>query len=160
MIIHYVLRYKTIYFRDYGNIEYFLSCSLMNAFKLDSQDGGRDPRKTGQSTDPYYRDQWAAPEKEIRTKNWTDLWINNEILQQTENRDKLLKRLTRHRDDADLRLEYNRARNKLARDIVNAKAEYYHNATEEHKHEPRKLWQLLKTTGYSEKSKDSPTIWY
>ncbi len=57
----------------------------------------------------------VAPEKEIRIKNRTDPWINNEILQQIENRDKLLKRLTRHRDDADLRLEYNRIRNKLVR---------------------------------------------
>ncbi len=89
----------------------------------------------------------VAPEKEIRIKNRTDPWIND-ILQQTENRDKLLKRLTRHRDDSDLRLECNRARNKLARDIVTARAEYYYNAAEEHKHEPRKLWQHLKTTGY------------
>ncbi len=81
----------------------------------------------------------VAPEKEIKIKNRTDPWINNEILQKIENRDKLLKRLTRHRDDADLRLEYNRVRNKLARDIVAARAEYYQNAAEEHKHEPRKL---------------------
>ncbi len=87
-----------------------------------------------------------APENEIRIKNRTDPWINNDILHQIENKDKLLKRLTRQKDDADLRLEYNRARNKLARDIVTARVEYYCNVAEEHKHEPRQLWQHLKTT--------------
>ncbi len=52
-------------------------------------------------------------EKEIRIKNRTDPWIDNEILQQIENRDKLLKWLTRHRDDADLRLELQRIRKKI-----------------------------------------------
>ncbi len=52
----------------------------------------------------------VAPEKEITIKNRTDPWINNDIQHQTENRDKFLKRLTRQKDDSDLRLEYNRAR--------------------------------------------------
>ncbi len=59
----------------------------------------------------------VAPEKEIKIKNRTDPWINNKILQQIENRDRLLKRLARQKNDPELRLEYNRARNKLARDM-------------------------------------------
>ncbi len=46
----------------------------------------------------------VAPEMEIRIKNRTDPWIDNDILRQIENRDKLLKRLTRQKDDADLKL--------------------------------------------------------
>ncbi len=44
----------------------------------------------------------VAPEKEIRKKNMTDPWINNEILHQIEYRDKLMRRLTRHKDDTEL----------------------------------------------------------
>ncbi len=100
----------------------------------------------------------VAPEKEIRIKNRTDPGINNEILQQIDNRDQLLKRLTHHRDDADLRLEYNRARNKLAR--VTARAEYYSNAAEEHKNDPRKLWQYLKTNKQTNKQTNSSLFIY
>ncbi len=67
----------------------------------------------------------VAPVKEIRIKNRTDPWINNEILHQIEYRDQLLKRLTRHKNYIELRQEYNRARNKVARDIKFAKAEYF-----------------------------------
>ncbi len=45
----------------------------------------------------------GAPEKEIRIKHRTEPWINNEILNQTEYRDKLMRRLTRHKDDTELR---------------------------------------------------------
>ncbi len=85
-----------------------------------------------------------APEKEIRIKNKTDPWINNEILHQNEKRDKLLRRLSKHKNDVDLRQEYNRVRNKLARDIETATKEYYCSVAEEHKHDPRRLWQHLK----------------
>ncbi len=76
---------------------------------------------------------------------------NNEILHQIEKRDKLLRRLSRRKDDPELRQGYNRARNKLVRDIESARAEYYCNVAEEHKNEPRKFWQHIKTTGRNSK---------
>ncbi len=47
------------------------------------------------------------------------------LLHQIEHRDNLLKQLTRHKDNAELRQEYNRARNKLATNIKTAKADYF-----------------------------------
>ncbi len=58
----------------------------------------------------------TEPEKEIRIKHRTDPWVNKEILYQIENRDKLLRRLSKHKNDVELRQEYNRARNKLPGD--------------------------------------------
>ncbi len=100
-----------------------------------------------------------APEKEIRIKkNRTDPWINNEILHQTENRGKLLRRLSKHKNNVEHRQEYNRARNKLARDIETARREQFSNVAEEHKHDPRRLWQHLKATGYRQKTKETSAI--
>ncbi len=100
----------------------------------------------------------VAPMKEIRIKNRTDPWINSELLHHIEHRDNLLRQLTRHKDNVELRQEYNRARNKLARDIKTAKADYFYRMVEEYKHEHRKPWKQLKKTGHREKPKETPAM--
>ncbi len=81
----------------------------------------------------------VVPEKEMRIKNRIDPWINNEIVHQIEFLDKLVRRLTRHKDDTELWQEYNNSRNKLVRNIKSALADCFCNMTEERKHEPSKL---------------------
>ncbi len=43
-------------------------------------------------------------------------------------------------------------------DIKSLKAEYFYNIIEEHKHEPRKLWKHLKSTGYRDNPKENPAM--
>ena len=53
--------------------------------------------------------------------------------------------------------DYRRLRNKVQRDVRKAKANYFKDKVEEYKSDP-KLWQQLKSLGYSFKSKDQSNV--
>ena len=95
----------------------------------------------------------VAPIKEVRLKHRTEPWINNEILENIRYRDHLLYKFRKDRKRTDLCKEYCRMRNKIQRDVRSAKAEHFSSKIEEHKHDSKKLWQQLKTLGYSNKTK-------
>ena len=98
-----------------------------------------------------------APIKEIRLKNRTEPWISNEILDAIKLRDNLLYRYKKDQKP-ELYSEFCKIRNKIQRDIKRAKSTFFQNKIEEFKFNPKKLWENLKTLGYSNKSKDKSRI--
>ena len=99
-----------------------------------------------------------APIKEIRIKNRTEPWIDDNILQIIKERDKLLYASNRNKKDKELRKKFNVIRNKLQREVKKAKENYFKNKMEENKDNPKKLWGQLNTIGYSNKTKDRSKI--
>ena len=59
----------------------------------------------------------VAPVKEVRIKNRTEPWIDENILQLIKERDKLLHASNRNKKDKDLRKKFNTIRNNLKREI-------------------------------------------
>ncbi|KAJ8046701.1 RNA-directed DNA polymerase from mobile element jockey [Holothuria leucospilota] len=89
-----------------------------------------------------------APIKEIRLKKRTEPWMTSEILDSIRLRDQLLHRFKRDRNQ-DLYSTYTKIRNKVQRDVKHAKSKYFLDKIAEDKANPRKLWQHLKSLGYS-----------
>ena len=54
-----------------------------------------------------------AQEKEIRIKGRTEPWIDAEIIELMQERDRVLFNANRNKSDSELRKRYNRLRNKL-----------------------------------------------
>ncbi|XP_072017060.1 uncharacterized protein [Amphiura filiformis] len=95
-----------------------------------------------------------APMKQIRLKSRTEPWMDDTILDSIRTRDQLLYDFKEDRSNADLYKQYCKVRNKIQRDIKRAKAEYFSSKIDEHKNNPKKLWQQLKALGYSTKTKE------
>ena len=100
----------------------------------------------------------VAPIKEIRLKNRTEPWMNNEILENIRHRDYLLYTFKKDRSNRDMYKEFCQLRNKIQRDVRMAKAEYFSSKIEENKNDSKKLWQQLKTLGYSNKTKGETKV--
>ena len=98
-----------------------------------------------------------APVKEVRLKSRTEPWVCNEILDAIKERDNLLCRFRKHQEPS-LFTEYCKSRNKIQRDIKKAKSCYFRDKIEEHKSNPKKLWQQLKTLAYSSKDQSQSRI--
>ena len=69
-------------------------------------------------------------------------------------RDRLLY-MFRKQKTSELYKTYCSYRNKVQRNIKQAKADYLSNKMEENKHNSRKLWQQIKSLGYNTKHKSS-----
>jgi len=100
---------------------------------------------------------YLAPVKEVRLKARTEPWMCNEILDAIKERDNLLYRFRKHQEPSVYK-EYCKSRNKIQRDIKKAKSDYFSDKIEEHKSNPKKLWQQLKTLGYSSKDQSQSRI--
>ena len=100
----------------------------------------------------------VAPIKEIRLKNRTEPWMNNEILENIRHRDYLLYTFKNDRSNRNMYKEFCQLRNKIQRDVRMAKAEYFSSKIEENKNDSKKLWQQLKTLGYSNKTKGETKV--
>ena len=100
----------------------------------------------------------VAPIKEIRLKNRTEPWMNNEILENIRHRDYLLYTFKKDRSNRNMYKEFCQLRNKIQRDVRMAKAEYFSSKIEENKNDSKKLWQQLKTLGYSNKTKGETKV--
>ena len=96
----------------------------------------------------------VAPEIERRVKVRTEPWINNEILELIQERDKALNQANNERSNPDLRKYYNKLRNRVKKLIRKTKANFFQDKVEEHKDNPKLLWKQLNTLGYSNKSKE------
>ena len=93
----------------------------------------------------------VAPIREIRLKTRTKPWFNHEIYENIKVRDKFLHDFLQNRRDINLYKMYCRVRNKLQRDIRSAKANYFKLKIEEIGNDSKKIWQELKSLGYSTK---------
>ena len=99
-----------------------------------------------------------APEKEIRIKGRTEPWIDAEILELMQERDRALFNANRNKSDTELRKKYNRLRNKIIKQTRKAKSKHFCEKIEENKDNPKLLWRQLNTIGYSNKSKEKSKI--
>ena len=99
-----------------------------------------------------------APMKDIRIKYRTEAWMNEEILELMQTKDKALSLSNTNKHDNELRKEYNKLRNEVNRLIKKTKANYFHEKVEEHKDNPKLLWKQFKTLGYSNKNKEKTQI--
>ena len=66
-----------------------------------------------------------APEKEIRIKGRTEPWIDAEILELMQERDRALFIANRNKSDTELRKKYNRLRNKIIKQTRKAKSKHF-----------------------------------
>lgn len=93
-----------------------------------------------------------APQKEIRIKQRSQPWINNDILDKIHLRDKILSEFKKAKLPA-LFKEYRALRNKVQRMVDEAKKDYFRSKIEEHKKDSKKLWETLRPLGAKENPK-------
>ena len=90
-----------------------------------------------------------APIKQIRIKTRTEPWMNGEILNLINERDKALTIANKNKRNKALRNHFNFLRNKVQREVRKAKSNYLKDRVEENKNNPKKLWKQSKMLGYS-----------
>merc|ERR1712002_780136 len=88
----------------------------------------------------------VAPERESRIKIRTEPWINNEILELIDERDKPLILANKKKSNLELRKYYNKLRNKVTKLIKRTKTNFFQNKIEEYKDNPKLLWGQLNST--------------
>ena len=99
-----------------------------------------------------------APMKTIRIKCRTEPWIDAEILELMQERDRALFKANRNISDSELRKKFNRLRNRVIKQTRKAKSKHFCEKVEENKDNPKLLWRQLNTLGYSNKSKEKSKI--
>ena len=99
-----------------------------------------------------------APMKSVRIKCRTEPWMNEEILELIQARDRALHILNKNKEYTELRNEYNKLRNKVNKLIKQTKANFFQEKLVEHKDNSKLLWKQFKTLGYSNKNKEKSYI--
>ena len=89
----------------------------------------------------------VAPYKEIRIKQRTKKWINQEILVNIRIRDSLYTKFKKSKKHEDFRA-FCFIRNKVQKLCKAAKSEFFNEQIEFHKNNPKKLWKQFKDLGY------------
>ena len=84
--------------------------------------------------------------------------MDNVILELIRERDKVLYKSNKNKDDRELRSKFNLLRNKVQREIRKAKTNFFKDKIEENKDNPKKLWKQFKSLGYSSKSTSNSKI--
>ena len=100
----------------------------------------------------------VAPEKEIRIKGNTEPWIDEESLELIRQRDRALFKSNQNKSDYRLKTKFRELRNKATRVNRKKKAKHFQKKVEENKDNPKKIWDELKTLGYSNKSREKQSI--
>ena len=90
-----------------------------------------------------------APIKEVRIKNNTQEWFDDEIHSAIQNRDKRFSVFKRSRLCED-KLAFKRAQNNVQNLIKKKKKQYIKNKLDENLGKPKELWKTLKSLGLSE----------
>ena len=101
---------------------------------------------------------YIAPLRDVRVRNVINPWMNSEILSSIRKRNGLFKRFKRDRTNTVLYQEYCKVRNKVQRDIKLAKETFFRNGVERNRGNSGKLWNHLKSLGFSKKSSNSASI--
>ena len=84
--------------------------------------------------------------------------MDNGILELIRERDKVLYKSNKNKDDKELRSKFNLLRNKVQREIRKAKTNFFKDKIEENKDNPKKLWKQFKSLGYSSKCTSNSKI--
>ena len=100
----------------------------------------------------------VAPTKSVRIKNRTEPWMNSIILNLIRERDKILYKSNKNKNDKELRSKFNSLRNKVQREIRKAKTNFFKDKIEENKDNPKNLWKQFKSLGYSSKSSSKSKV--
>ena len=95
-----------------------------------------------------------APMKDICIKSNTAEWVDEEVLQGINTRDKLFKKFKKSKSHID-NINYKKYRNQLQELIKRKKRNFISQNLTENISKPRKLWQSLKKLGLP--SKNGPT---
>ena len=95
-----------------------------------------------------------APMIDTRIKIGTKPWVNKEILELIQARERALRISNKNKANTEWRSEYSRLRNKVNKVIKKAKANHFQEKVEEHKDNSNLLWKQFKTLGYSNKNKE------
>ena len=78
--------------------------------------------------------------------------MNSIILNLIRERDKILYKSNKNKNDKELRSKFNSLRNKVQHEIRKAKNNFFKDKIEENKDNPKNLWKQFKSLGYSSKS--------
>ena len=98
-----------------------------------------------------------APMKEIRIKNSSKEWFDEEIMEEIEKRDKLLAKFKKSRQPSDSQ-NYKIARNKVQGMIKKKQKNFITEKLNQNIGKPKELWKSLKSLGLSSKQQSSSTI--
>ena len=93
----------------------------------------------------------VAPLRDVRVRQKSEPWVNAHILAGIKERDRVFRLFKRNRENRVLYAEYCKLRNSVQRDIKVAKTTYFRNKVVENKGNSSKLWEQLKSLGYSKK---------
>ena len=100
----------------------------------------------------------VAPIKYIRIKTRTESWMSSTILELIYERDKVLSRLNKNRENEELREQFNRLRNKVQHKTRTAKANYFKDKIEQSQGNSKQIWKHLKSIGYKMKAQNNSKI--
>ena len=92
-----------------------------------------------------------APLKEIRIKNSSQEWFDEEIIEHINKRDKLFQKFKKSREASD-ELLYKRAKNRLKNMIKSKKKNYMRQKLADNIGKPKELWKTLKSLGLPSKT--------
>ena len=85
-----------------------------------------------------------APIKQIRIKVRSEPWMNNELLELINERDKTLTLSNKNKGNTLLREKFNMLRNKVQREVKKVKSSYFYIKIEENRNNPKKYGSSLK----------------
>ena len=94
----------------------------------------------------------VAPVRDIRVRQRSEPWMTAHILAGIRERDDVLRQYKRDKSDKVLYARFCRLRNAVQRDIKVAKSSYFRDKIRQNKGDSTKLWDQLKSLGYSKKS--------
>lgn len=94
----------------------------------------------------------VAPRRELKVKQTSQPWINPLILSGIKRRDQLLRKYKKDKNNVSLYKEFCKIRNSVQRDVKLAKANFFKQKVQQNKGDSDKLWENLKSLGYSDKN--------
>ena len=98
-----------------------------------------------------------APVKEVRLKQRSEPWLTSDILDLIKTRDMFLYECKTY-NKSEFYKSFCLYRNMVQREVKTAKADYLSYKMEGNKNNPRNLWQQIKSLGYIDKTRSSPSI--
>ncbi|XP_071959824.1 uncharacterized protein [Antedon mediterranea] len=95
--------------------------------------------------------------KEVRIRHSSQPWMTPDILKIIKARDIYLKKFKRTRNLL-YRTEYCKLRNQVQRNIKEAKQTHFIDKINTNRHNPKKLWKVIKDLGYQNKQNETASI--
>ena len=99
----------------------------------------------------------VCPQKRYRVKEVVEQWVTNEILEEIKDKDGLLRRAKRTRDEGDW-ARAKLARNRVGRLVENARADYLREQQVEQGHDPKKFWKKVSEIVPKKKAKSGNIV--